>query len=312
MKQLKYQDVVLVPNLSVLKSRGEASTTAKLGSKLFDLPVVPANMRAVISENHAKWLSENNYFYIMHRFDVDPLLFCEEARDWPIVSISIGVQDKDKDLVNLLSSKALRVDYITVDIAHGHSVLMKDMIEHIKSKLPETFIIAGNVATTQAVQDLEEWGADCIKVGIGQGHVCTTKDKTGFTRPMFSSVLECAMSTKLPIIADGGVSCNGDIAKALVAGANFVMVGSMFSQCMNSPTASVINDGRVYKQYFGSASAHNKKDKKHIEGVMKELPSNNMSYEEKVCEIKEDLQSAVSYAGGTHISSLKNVKWNLL
>ena len=90
-----------------------------------------------------------------------------------------------------------------------------------------------------------------------------------------------------------------------------VMAGSLFSGCTNSPAASVGVNGKIYKQYFGAASEHNKGEKKHVEGVMREMPCNNMSYQEKLVEIKQDLQSAISYAGGNDISCLKNVEWNL-
>ena len=307
--ELKYSDVVLLPKYSILSSRADADVSFELGSMMFNLPIIPSNMKSVINEKKAHWLSENGYFYTMHRFGICPLEFCETSRDWKFTSISVGVNYEDMDKVALLSAQASKVDYITVDIAHGHSVLMKKMIEHIKKFLPQSFIIAGNVATKEAVNDLVEWGVNCVKVGIGQGYVCTTKDKTGFTRPMFSSVLDCSNDSPVPIIADGGVKSNGDIAKALVAGASAVMVGSMFSQCTDSPTVSVVNDGRIYKQYFGSASEYNKKEKKHIEGVMKEMPSNNMSYEEKLIEMKQDLQSAVSYSGGQDLTSFSNVEW---
>jgi GMP reductase len=307
--ELKYSDVVLLPNHSVLGSRADADVTFRLGGRAFSLPIIPSNMKSVINEKKAHWLSENGYFYTMHRFGICPLEFCENSRDWKFTSISVGVNDEDMDKVALLSAQACKVDYITVDIAHGHSVLMKKMIKHIKKFLPQTFVIAGNVATKEAVNDLAKWGVDCVKVGIGQGYVCTTKDKTGFTRPMFSSILDCSKDSSVPIIADGGIKSNGDIAKAFVAGASAVMAGSIFSQCTDSPTVSVVNDGRVYKQYFGSASEYNKKEKKHIEGVMKEMPSNNMSYEEKLIEMKQDLQSAVSYSGGNDLTCFNNVEW---
>ena len=172
-----------------------------------------------------------------------------------------------------------------------------------------------------AVRDLNSWGADAVKVGIGQGSPCTTKYKTGFTMPMFSCVKKCSdlfsgswedsSSEKIPIIADGGIKHNGDIAKAIVAGATLTMAGSMFSVCRDSPAASVVCDGRIYKQYFGSASEHNKGEKRHIEGVMKEVACNDMSYEEKLQEIQQDIQSSISYAGGTNLQSLKNIDWRM-
>ena len=266
-------------------------------------------MRAVIDADQAHSLSESYYFYIMHRFGVNPIEFCKRARNWKTISISVGVKKEDKDNILLLSRLSLRVDYITVDIAHGHSITMKEMIKLVKKCLPKTFVIAGNVATSDAVKALTAWGADCAKVGIGQGYVCTTKDKTGFTRPMFSCVEDCARNKSIPIIADGGIRCNGDITKALTAGADMVMAGSIFSQCVDSPAASTVVGGRIYKQYFGSASEHNKKERKHIEGVMKEVPSNNLTYKEKLEEIKQDLQSSISYAGGDSLDIFKTTKY---
>ena len=186
MNALKYSDFSLMPKYSALGSRSYADTSIKFGGKEFKLPVVPANMRAVIDLARASKLSDNDYFYLMHRFDMDPVSFCSEARTLKTISISVGVKEKDQEDIVQLAKSGLRVDFITIDIAHGHSLLMKEMIAHIKRHLPEVFIIGGNVATRDAIIDLEDWGANCIKVGIGQGLACITKDKTGFTYPMFS------------------------------------------------------------------------------------------------------------------------------
>jgi GMP reductase len=313
MKELKYVDVALIPRRSQLSSRAEADPSVRLGPKKFKLPVVPANMKSVISTRLAQEMSEAGYFYIMHRFGICPIEFCREAKDWETLSLSVGVKQKDFQDVEMISAQAREVDFITIDIAHGHSSLVKDMIGHIKHQLPDSFIIAGNVATPEAVNDLARWGAHCAKVGIGQGNVCTTKDKTGFTRPMFSTVLDCSQaSSQLPIIADGGIRFNGDITKSLVAGASMAMAGSLFSQCMDSPAVSTIIGGKIYKQYFGSASEHNKNTRKHIEGVMKEMPTNNLTYFEKLQEIQQDLQSSISYAGGTDISTFSKTLWKIV
>lgn len=309
MRALKYADITLRPRYSTLDSRANADTSIDFGPKKFKIPIIPANMRAVIDERTARWLSDNNYFYIMHRFDVDPLSFCSENRTLKIVSISVGVQQKDKEDIIRLASSKLRIDYITIDIAHAHSSLVKAMVEHIRAFLPSTYLIAGNVATADAVLDLQKWGVDCIKVGIGQGYVCTTKDKTGFTYPMFSCILECASVARVPIIADGGIQSNGDVAKALCAGATMVMAGSLFSQCLDSPAPTVVIDGRKYKKYYGSASEHNKGHRKNIEGTLKELPHNNMTYAEKCEELQQDLQSSISYAGGSTLKDFLGVKY---
>ena len=297
-RALKYSDIILVPRYSSAHSRSDLDTTSWLADLRFKLPVMPANMRAVIDTDIARWMSENQYMYAMHRFDVDIIKFVQKANEenWRCVSISVGVKDEDKNIITKLASLKLKVNYITIDIAHGHSGLMCSMIRHVKRCFPGpsaagpgTFIIAGNVATYQGVSDLVEWGADIVKVGIGQGNVCTTKDKTGFTVPMYTCIEECA-TLGAPIIADGGIRCNGDIAKALKAGATMVMMGSQFSRCINSPAETVNRNGAVYKRYFGSASAYNKRTKRHIEGIMKEVPCNQMTYEEKLQEIEDDLK----------------------
>ncbi len=323
MKLLKYSDVCLVPNYSSCRTRSELSTHTVLGKQEFKLPVIPANMKSVISAEIAEWMSENRHFYIMHRFDSieERLLFLENAnkKDWQTISISVGVGDREKDFLIKAASLKLRVDYITIDIAHGHSENMKEMIGVVKRTYPDSFLIAGNVATKLAVAHLSSWGADCVKVGIGQGSPCTTKDKTGFTIPMFSCVGSCSGVTKdsedwfesskdyeqVPIIADGGIKSNGDVAKALVAGASMVMAGGIFATCSDSPAETIKMDGKAYKAYFGSASFQNKGHNNHIEGVLKNLTSSGMTYREKLSEIKQDLQSSMSYAGVETPSALK-------
>mgnify|MGYP003655441227 CR=1 FL=1 len=248
--------------------------------------------------------------YVMHRFGPSNLEFSREANQnkWPLISISVGVKLPDYQELIKLAEEKLRIDCITIDVAHGHSILVKNMLRHVRDIFPNVFIIAGNVATPQAVKDLVMWGADCVKVGIGQGQVCITKDKTGFTYPMFTSIKRCAdENPEIPLIADGGIRCHGDIAKALVGGASMVMIGSLFSQCVDSPAPSTVVNGKTHKKYFGSASEYNKGEKKHVEGILLEIPSSAMKYKEKYQEIKEDLQSAISYAGGKDLSSFKTV-----
>jgi len=324
MKLYRYQDVVLVPEYSNLSSRKDASTTVALGPKEFRLPIIPANMRAVLNEEIAEELANNFYFYIMHRFNIDIYKFTEKANkdDWQTISISIGVNDEDKRILKKIHGKGLVIDYLTIDIAHGHCGKMRQMIEYVREVFGDTvYLIAGNVATEKGVCDLYRWGADCVKVGIGQGHACTTKDKTGFTMPMFSCTLDCARARafdqdlplrgqKIPIIADGGIKCNGDIAKSLVAGARMTMAGSLFSRCLDSPAETVIlPGGRKGKKYYGSASAINKGHDNNIEGTVKVIESNHMTYLEKLKEIEQDLQSAISYAGGNELSSLPLVTY---
>src|SRR6218665_2414201 len=189
---LSYSDIVLIPQYSKVISRSDITTDVTLGNKTFKLPFVPANMKCVIDWVRAGELSRNGYFYIMHRFDdySETIKTVKHLNTIPqaLISISVGIKDKDYDLIKFIKVNHLRVDYITVDVAHGHAEGVKNMIQHIKKELPSVFVIAGNIITVDAAKDLAEWGADAVKVGIGGGFACTTADKTGYTSNMFSTI----------------------------------------------------------------------------------------------------------------------------
>jgi len=311
MRALHYKDIVLVPKYSTLSSRSEADVATQLGAFTFKVPVVPANMRCTIDEKTARTLDQMQCFYIMHRFDIDLYQFVKLANEekWHAVSISIGVNEADYRSLYELYNSGLRVDFITVDVAHGHCEKMKRMLAYLAEwKRKGTSIIAGNIVTEEAALDLVDWGADIVKVGIGQGHVCTTKDKTGFTMPMFTCVAN--MPSHIPVIADGGIRCNGDVAKAIKAGASMVMCGSMFARLIDSPSPTIKDPhlkSHFYKEYYGSASYENKGHNKNIEGRREIIDMEHKTYQEKIQEITEDLQSAISYAGGKCLLDLRKV-----
>lgn len=302
-----YSDINLIPRKGILSSRSKADTSVRLGNRTFMLPVLPSNMKCTIDPILAHSLSYEGYFYIMHRF-LDNNLFIRTAQENNFyVSMSVGVKQEDKNLITLIKSMGIEVEYITIDVAHGHSEQVIEMIDIIKNNLPDVFLIAGNIATAEAAIDLKLAGADAVKVGIGQGNACITKDKTGFTVPMFTCVRDIyEEKIGIPIIADGGVRSNGDIAKAIVAGADMVMCGSLFAECVDSPSDIFEDsDGHKYKLYYGSASEHNKSNKTHIEGTLKKVPQTTMTYLQKMEEMRQDLSSAISYSGGNNLRSLK-------
>ena len=188
MKALKYSEISLVPNYSTCETRAACDPSVNFLGTKFLLPVIPANMKSVINLEIARWMSSHGYFYIMHRFVDDIFKNIQKANyeSWHTISFSCGVKTEDINLVKKIREAKLKIDFLTIDIAHGHCLQMRKMIEHARHFLPSTKIIAGNVSTPNAVADLSSWGADAVKVGIGQGSPCTTKDKTGFTMPMFS------------------------------------------------------------------------------------------------------------------------------
>jgi GMP reductase len=275
-------------------------------------------MKCTIDTDIAKQLSADGYFYIMHRFDHDQFDFVEKAQGWDFISISVGVKPEDIELIKKIAASPLRVHAVTIDIAHGHHPWALQMIKTIKSYLGSrgVKIIAGNVATADGAKYLYDSGADAVKVGIGQGMACTTKDKTGFTLPMFSCVRNIYEKyPEIPLIADGGVRCNGDIAKALVAGADMVMTGGVFAQLSDSPSKTITGtDGKKYKEYYGSASSQNKGHTKNIEGTLVCIPAEFMTYRDKFEEMQQDLQSSISYSGKKDLKnkSLASTKWAVI
>ena len=272
------------------------------------MPVYPANMKSVVDESTCKYLAEKNWFYTLHRFGVDAVKFTDTmARLGLVSSISVGVKQDSIDLIRQFRYSGLYPDYITIDVANAWSSQVDCMTKFIKDNLPESFLIIGNVATGEAVETLESWGADAIKVGISGGHSCITSGKTGFYRPMVDALLECSAVATKPIIADGGIRCGGDISKALSCGASAVMAGFLFAGFDQSAGDIVEIDGAQYKEYFGSASEYNKEEKKHIEGKKILIPyKGDMS--KLLQELHEDLQSAISYAGGNDLKAFDNVE----
>ncbi|MCM3744628.1 GMP reductase [Sporosarcina luteola] len=307
-----YEDIQLIPAKCIVNSRSECDTSVTLGKHKFVLPVVPANMQTIIDEKVAIQLAEGGYFYIMHRFN--PETRADFIRDMHtrglIASISVGVKEEEYGFVEQLAADQLNPDYVTIDIAHGHSNAVINMIKHLKKHLPETFVIAGNVGTPEAVRELENAGADATKVGIGPGKVCITKIKTGFGTGgwQLAALRWCAKAASKPIIADGGIRTHGDIAKSVRFGASMVMIGSLFAGHEESPGETIEVDGKLYKEYFGSASEYQKGEKKNVEGKKMHVAYKGR-LQDTLTEMQQDLQSSISYAGGTKLDAIRTVDY---
>ncbi len=311
MEIFDYDNILLLPRKCRVESRSECDASVELGERSFRIPVVPANMKTVVDETICTWMARNGYFYVMHRFDLDSVQFVQRMKAQGLyASISIGVKEPDYDTVDQLAEQGLAPDYITIDIAHGHADTVQAMIACLKTKLPASFVIAGNVATPEAVIDLENWGADATKVGVGPGKVCITKMKTGFGTGgwQLSALKWCARVATKPIIADGGIREHGDIAKSIRFGATLVMIGSLLAGLEESPGKTVEVDGKLFKEYYGSASDFNKGEYKHVEGKRILEPVKG-TLEDTLREMEEDIQSAISYAGGKKLMDIRKVNY---
>lgn len=317
-----YDNINLIPKKCIVDSRSQCQTHIQLGDHYFEMPIVPANMECVMNEDLAKQLAKSGYFYILHRFKVNIPSFIQTMKaEQLITSISIGVNDDSYILLEDLVKQDLIPNYITIDIAHGHSIKMQIMINFIRShlKFKHCFLICGNVSTREAVRDLVDWGANCIKVGIGPGSACTTYPTTGFgSRDIQAYIVrECVvegLKYNIPIIADGGIKQPSDIAKSLVLGAHMVMIGGMLSTCVDSPSELTTIQGKKYKKFYGSASNHSigvdgKPKQKNIEGTLKLVECKEETLLEYYDYLRQCLQSAISYGGGVKVEDLQKVNY---
>ncbi|MCL0032824.1 IMP dehydrogenase [Peptococcaceae bacterium] len=215
-------------------------------------------------------------------------LSAKDERGRLIVAAAVGVSSETLDRVATLVDA--RVDAIVVDTAHGHSKFVIDMVRTIKKNYPDLDVIAGNVATAEAVKDLIEAGADAIKVGIGPGSICTTRVVAGIGVPQITAVYECYQEAKkynVPIIADGGIRYSGDITKAIAAGGSVVMLGSLLAGTEESPGEIEIYQGRSYKVYRGMGSI----------GAMKKGSKDRYFQGESLKLVPEGVEGRVPYKG---------------
>jgi IMP dehydrogenase len=225
------------------------------------------------------------------------------------------------DMERAASCLAAGADVLVVDIAHGHSDHVINMVRNLKQKFPQVPIIAGNVATAQGVQDLVKAGADAVKVGVGSGSICTTRIVTGYGVPQLTAIMDCAevgQALKVPVIADGGIRNSGDLTKSLAAGASTVMIGGLLAGTDESPGATVIRADRRYKIVRGMASLsanieRRKLDKNELaieewgevvpEGVEATVPYKGAMVD-VIYQLVGGLRSGLSYAGARSIEEL--------
>lgn len=334
-KSLTFSDVLIVPKYSEIESRREVSLHKNFGLFTLDLPIFAANMKTVCGPRMAYAMYKYGAMGIMHRFcsieqavkDIDLFweYYCEDHGlgnvDLSFLTndhlysfgASIGIQDDDIERLDKLYAAGARI--ICIDIANGHCKRMKDMIKIIKSKnYPGLYLMAGNVATYEGTRDLIDWGADCIKVGIGGGSACETRKNAAIGVPQLTAIQsarEAVIASKradVSIISDGGIKYTGDISKALKE-SDGVMVGGFISGTSETPgQVFKDDDGEYYKMYMGSASGENKTSNgqanEYIEGIAKKVKiRGHVKYILK--EIREGVQSTLSYVNARNLDEFR-------
>ncbi len=240
----------------------------------------------------------------------------KDAKSRLLVAAAVGVGADMMDRVDAIV--AAKVDVIVIDTAHGHSIGVLQSVKRIKEAYPHIELIAGNIATAEAARDLIESGADAVKVGIGPGSICTTRIIAGIGVPQITAVYNCAKAAReynVPVIADGGIKYSGDVAKAIAAGANVVMIGNLLAGTEESPGETVIYQGRSYKVYRGMGSlgamADGSKDRYFQENMDKLVPEGiegRVPYKGSVADtlfqMVGGLRASMGYCGVRNIEEL--------
>ncbi len=307
-----FDEVALVPQFNNIPSRLVPLLSSWLTrTQRIDIPLIASNMDTVIGEELAEVLLSHGSFPIYHRFTTfaQQKQWVQRFRDRTY--ISCGTQDNNQ-VEALLELGALGV---CIDIAHGHSDQMIGFVEQLKRRNPEKQIIAGNICTAMAYHDLVNAGADAVKVGIGPGAACTTRQVTGFGVPQFSAVQDCALvaqKLRIPLIADGGIRNSRDIVIALAAGASSVMIGKLFALTVESAALKRrLDNGEMEGKYRGQASADFQNDfygavkpDTVAEGVDFWAPVSR-SAAALIVELMGGLRSGLTYGGARNIKELQ-------
>ena len=304
---LEYDDVFLEDQYSEIISRQHVSLEVHLGEHVFGMPVIASPMDTICGWEMARAMANNGGLGILHRF----MSIEENTREYRLASVgdllvgvSVGVKDGEHGRAEALVRAGAKI--VCVDVARGYSKIVGDMVKWLDSRFDDLFIIAGSTASKDGVKYLADCGADAVRVGIGNGSVCTTSSKTGIGMPSLSSIIECCESG-VPIIADGGLHKPADIAKAIAAGASMVMLGRMLAGTDETPVKSQWVDGHFCKPYRGMASVEaNSHMSPYATGEGKLdwiLPQGKVSIVLK--DICGGLRSSMSYCGARNLEEFR-------
>ncbi len=318
--KLDYSDVLFRPKRSTLKSRKEVDLKRKYQFKYSRLlwegiPIIAANMDGVGEIDVAKKLSTFKLMTALTKQQQisDITKINKNKLMHNLVALSCGTSKESYSRLNKLLSKFPKFQFICIDVANGYSENFSKFVYEVRKKHPRKTIIAGNVVTADMTQELVLSGADIVKVGIGPGSVCTPRIQTGVGYPQLSAVLECADAAHglgAHIIADGGCTCPGDVAKGFGAGADFVMLGGMLAGHKEGGGSIIKNNGKSYIEFYGSSSEEaNEKhygglaDYRSSEGKKVKILYRN-SLDKTVKEILGGIRSSCTYVGAPTLKQL--------
>jgi IMP dehydrogenase len=315
---LTYDDILLIPQYSDIKSRKEVDIGNNLDNKIYlDLPVISSPMDTVTESAMVTAISNQGGIGIIHRYNsIEEQTVSVQAaavRETQNIGAAIGVTGDFLERASAVHAAGANV--LCVDVAHGHHILMKEALSALRKFFSDDLhIMAGNVATQQAFNDLSDWGANSIRCNIGGGSICSTRIQTGHGLPGLQTIIDCSKSTrKAKIIADGGIRTSGDIVKAFAAGADFVMLGSLLAGTNESPGEEIQTPTGLVKKYRGMASKDAQMDwrgRTSSEEGISTLIDHKGPVTDILESIKNGISSGFSYSGARTINEFREkVKW---
>jgi len=308
---VSYDDVLLVPQYSTIESRKNIDIGSDLDENMrLNLPIISSPMDTVTEGEMAETIYKAGGLGIVHRYNTiqeQGAIVSHLSKNNVTVGAAIGISgDYLERAQNLIWSGA---KILCLDVAHGHHILMERALNTLRDLYAETIhLMAGNVATLEAFNDLVDWGANSVRCNIGGGSICSTRIQTGHGVPGLQTILDCSVSDrKGKIIADGGIKTSGDIVKALAAGADLVMLGSLLAGTDQSPGEIFHSDKQSYKIYRGMASKEAQVDWKgttnSLEGISTTIPYKG-NVKNILASLKTGIRSGFSYSGARTIEEL--------
>jgi GMP reductase len=317
--KLDFKDVLIRPKRSTLSSRKEVELFRDYkfkhsGNTYHGIPIMAANMDGVGTFDMTQALQKHGLFTCMvknYTLADYSAINTQWIRDWG--AVSSGTSDKDFERLKEIVHNIEWIRFICIDVANGYSEHFGDFVEKVRQEFPKITIIAGNVVTADMTQELILRGADIVKVGIGPGSVCTTRLQTGVGYPQLSAIIECADAAHglgAHIIADGGCTCPGDVAKAFGAGADFVMLGGMFAGHDEGGGEVVEDNYKKVVQFYGMSS--DTAMEKHSGGVAEYRSSEGRTVtipyrgavKYTVLDLLGGLRSTCTYVGASELKQL--------
>ena len=315
-----FDDVLLVPQHSEIASRKDVDLSTQLGSLNLTLPLLSANMDSVTEFNMSFAMGKAGGAGVLHRFasvdeQVSWVRQCISNCVPSIISVGVNIEEARKILGKVYAADIINtLDAVCVDVAHGDHYRVVAIIKNIRNRYPHLDIIAGNVATKAGAYCLVEAGANIIKVGIGPGSVCSTRIVTGHGMPQLSAIIEiseCIKPRGAYVIADGGIRYPGDIVKALAAGADAVMLGSLLAGTDEAAGERIVEHGMAYKTFRGMASRDIQIQKRagqtlRVEGVTAKVPYRG-PVSDTLDNLEAGIRSGFSYSGANNLAELRDV-----